>query len=95
MRITHVLALLLLCLLFKASTAQEAGQSQGQNVDPTQQDSASEDQTNYWIYVHGILMSLGWVALLPREFRQTLQKALVSRCNSIGCTVPCPAGVAI
>eukprot|EP00878_Enallax_costatus_P012890 GHUV01013460.1.p1 GENE.GHUV01013460.1~~GHUV01013460.1.p1 ORF type:complete len:269 (+),score=19.05 GHUV01013460.1:93-899(+) len=53
-------ALLLACCVVTPAVAQAPG-----NADLSEEEANSDGDTDYWIYVHGILMSLGWVALLP------------------------------
>lgn len=69
--------LLLLCCVFKGALAQDAP------ADSAEESDSGED-TTYWIYVHGILMSLGWVGLLPRE-HELLQSVLLDS-QLITCT---------
>lgn len=54
--------LLCLCGVLTAAMAQTPSQE-----GPKRQKRALSPHPHYWVNVHGILMSLGWVALLPGD----------------------------
>lgn len=62
-RPVRALALILVLVLFAATGfAQEEQNAAGEAADSQ---ATAPSQKEYWIRVHGILMSIGWVGLLP------------------------------
>ena len=76
-RNTQVIALILAMLALLALAAPAFGQTaEGQDAEGPDgapaagaEESESEEDPTYWIWTHGILMSVAWVGIFPRKCR--------------------------